>query len=230
MGDIRNYLNPKVYFFLIFFAQIIAMTLVLISIFIVDFTTYIYPEDGSYGISVYPPSGISYKEYQDSACNKTSLVEPYPTYDTSECKFYQGLYNGEIVYLVFSTISLISTFDWLIAGLVYLFHKNFFYVTIVLGLIPILSQTIALSSYSKFANVQFLNCSSDYTESDQPPLCASDGIKLSIAAIILYALNSAMFYFFGKKFNKIVENQDADYQINSQHGNTELNISSIAIR
>ena len=104
-------INSRPYFFFLFFTELISGFLVIISIFIVDFTTRSsYDNSRPYGYSVYSPAGNSYKTSLDYFCNETMSSSKYSNYDSNLCKFYKGLYYGEISYLVCASISSAFTF------------------------------------------------------------------------------------------------------------------------
>ena len=104
-------INSRPYFFFLFFTELISGFLVIISIFIVDFTTRSsYDNSRPYGYSVYSPAGNSYKTSLDYFCNETMSSSKYSNYDSNLCKFYKGLYYGEFSYLVCASISSAFTF------------------------------------------------------------------------------------------------------------------------
>ena len=184
-------LSKKFGLILLIGSQILVGVLVFISIFLSNFITYSGATAGVYKCDMCGDS--TYEDLKKAACSYQ---------DTSTCKLFRGLYNGEIAYLTCASTAVALTIAWVAISIVFYIKKKLLLVGTILGIIAGISQLFGVIAYSILNKVEYSSCSSNYTAYEQPSTCAGDGLKLALAAVILYGVILINYAVFGSRLKR----------------------------
>ena len=169
--------------------QLLAIGLVIASIFVPDWVSSSDFSSGLYKCSDNTCESSSYSDDANQACDTDS--------SSSECKLFRGLENGMIAYLICASVAVVATILWIMPSVCFMFRKNYCVSGIVFGMIALLAQIAGVIAYPLLTNLRFSDCTGSVSSDNQPYLCAETGYKLAIAGAADYIVIMFFYIFCG---------------------------------
>ena len=183
--------------------QLTAIALVIGSIFSPEWAT---TDDGNFGLFKCDSScsESNYKEQRKLSCSQYDFSEDFESINTqntleSACKMFENLESAFYAYIICAGGSLLFSLTWVASVLTFCSRKATYSCGIIFGSLSLISQILGVAFWLSESNTKFSSCSDFPVNGTTPELCASNGIRVAIAAACVYLILLLAYIVLGNK-------------------------------